>query len=79
MSFEGHVINGVVHLDNGATLPEGAAVRVEMVPVETRPPSSDELPTLYDTLAPFVGKAIGLSADMSVNLDHYLYGTPKRE
>jgi hypothetical protein len=79
MSFQGHVINGVVHLDNGATLPEGAAVRVEMLPAEPKSPSAEELPTLYDSLAPFVGKATGLPADMSVNLDHYLYGTPKRE
>jgi hypothetical protein len=33
---------------------------------------------LYDSLEPFVGKAEGLPADLSVNLDHYLYGMPKR-
>ena len=75
MTFQGHVKNGVVHLDDGAELPEGAAVRVELV--SAQPPK--EIPTLFDSLAPFIGKAEGLPPDMSVNLDHYLYGTPKRE
>jgi hypothetical protein len=79
MTFRGHVRNGVVLLDNGATLPEGAEVRVELMPARQDTPPPEETPTLYDSLEPFVGKAEGLPADMSVNLDHYLYGTPKRE
>jgi hypothetical protein len=79
MTLQGHVRNGVVLLDNGATLPEGAEVRVELVPARQDPPPPSETPTLYDGLEPFIGKAKGLPADMSVNLDHYLYGTPKRE
>ena len=78
MTFQGYVKNGVVHLDNGATLPEGAAVRVERAPARSNPPPAEETPTLYDSLEPFIGKAEGLPADLSVNLDHYLYGTPKR-
>ena len=78
MTFQGHVKNGVVHLDNGTTLPEGVAVRVELAPACPNTPPAEETPTLYDSLEPFIGKAEGLPADMSVNLDHYLYGTPKR-
>jgi hypothetical protein len=79
MTFQGHVKNGVVHLDNGATLPEGAQVRVELAPASSNSPPAEETPTLYASLEPFIGKADGLPPDMSVNLDHYLYGTPKRE
>ncbi|MBI1903293.1 MAG: hypothetical protein HYS13_19505 [Planctomycetia bacterium] len=79
MIFRGHVKNGVVHLDNGATLPEGAEVRVELAPARSKAPPAEETPSLYESLEPLIGKAEGLPADMSVNLDHYLYGTPKRE
>jgi hypothetical protein len=75
MTFQGRVKNGVVLLDNDAKLPEGAVVRVELLSAVP----GKEIPTLYDSLAPFIGKAEVLRADMSVHLDHYLYGTPKRE
>ncbi|HBI45433.1 MAG TPA: hypothetical protein DDY78_21655 [Planctomycetales bacterium] len=78
MTFQGHMKNGVVHLDDGVTLPEGAAVRVELTLARSNAPATEETPTLYDSLEPFIGKAEGLPADMSINLDHYLYGTPKR-
>ena len=35
--------------------------------------------SLADRLRAFIGKAKGLPPDMSVNLDHYLYGLPKQE
>ncbi len=35
---------------------------------------------LWDVLSEFAGKADGgMPSDMSINLDHYLYGTPKRK
>jgi len=71
MTLQGHVKNGVVLLDDGGTLPEGATVRVELVTSENSSPPA-EPPTIYESLAPFVGKAEGLPANMSVNLDHYL-------
>lgn len=79
MTYPGHVKNGVVLLDNGASLPDGAEVRVELVRAPPAAPATKETPTLYESLEAFIGKAEGLPADMSVNLDHYLYGTPKRE
>ena len=78
MTYLGHVKNGVVLLDDGATLPEGAEVRVELAPARSTTLTATEAPTLYESLESFIGKAQGLPADMSVNLDHYLYGTPKR-
>ncbi len=79
MTYRGHVKDGMVVLDNGAKLPDGAEVLVELAPARATAAPADEGPTLYDSLAPFIGKAEGLPSDMSVNLDHYLYGTPKRE
>ena len=38
MTFKGHVKNGVVLLDDGATLPEGAEVRVELAPARSTAP-----------------------------------------
>ena len=80
MVFLGIVRNGLVVLDNGAMLPEGAQVRVELV---CPPPNKGEVTgqeeTLYDRLKPFIGVLDDLPPDMSVNLDHYLYGVPKRQ
>ena len=45
--------------------------------VET--PAEDELPTLLERMKDFVGTVNNLPPDASVNLDHYLYGTPKRQ
>ena len=43
MTFQGHVKNGVVLLDDGAMLPEGAEVRVELAPARaSTPPSTPE-------------------------------------
>jgi hypothetical protein len=42
-------------------------------------PSDGEIPTLLERIKDFVGTVHDLPADASVNLDHYLYGTPKRQ
>jgi predicted DNA-binding antitoxin AbrB/MazE fold protein len=65
-------------------LPQGARVSLR---VEQTAPSAEqgagepngELPTLLDRLKDFVGTVPDLPPDASVNLDHYLYGTPKRQ
>ena len=67
MTFQGHVKNGVVLLENGATLPEGAEVRVELAPARANTSPAEETPTLYESLEPFIGKAEGQPADMSAN------------
>ena len=79
MTYRGRVNNGVVVLDDAVRLPEGLSVRVE--PADSVSHDSDEknIPTLLERLAPLVGKLEGLPPDASVNVDHYLYGLPKRE
>ena len=34
--------------------------------------------SLYERLKPVIGAAKGLPPDASVNVDHYLYGHPKK-
>ena len=66
------------------TLPNGTPVhlRVEtQSQVDTVEGKTDEgeIPTLLERLKDFVGTVHDLPPDASVNLDHYLYGTPKRQ
>lgn len=75
MSFRGHVQNGVIVFDESAGLPEGTEVRIDVV---EEPRSNDEPPSLYERLKAVLGQANGLPADASMNVDHYLYGHPKR-
>ncbi len=80
MTYRGHISNGVVVFDDAVALPEGSNVRVEPLESPQAPPAADEDgPTLFELLEPFIGKLEGLPPDASVNLDHYLYGLPKRE
>lgn len=79
MTYHGHVKNGAIVLDEPVELPEGAEVRIDLVCGPTDEGSGGEIPTLYERMEPFIGKAKGLPPDASVNLDHYLYGLPKRE
>jgi len=77
MVYRGHVKDGVVVLDGWVKLPEGAEVKVHLLTEAPGEAADEEIPTLYERLEPFVGKAPGLPPDASVNLDHYLYGVPK--
>ena len=71
MEYRGRVQGGVVVLEAGAVLPEGAEVRVA-------PVANDAGPTLYERLRSVVGKADWLPEDMAENHDHYIRGGPKR-
>ena len=68
MTMMGTVRNGRVELEPGATLPEGARVRIE--PVSQTP---DPLEGIAEDAV-----ATGIS-DLATQHDHYIYGTPKRE
>ena len=70
MTYRGHVKDGVVILDGGAQLPEGAEVDVAVV--------EGRRPAVWDKLLKLSGKAEGLPKDAARNIDHYLYGTPKK-
>ena len=66
-------------LDSSSALPDGAEVRVEIVPAESEGPLLDEHgQTLGQKLMKYAGRAVGLPEDAAVQHDHYLYGTPKR-
>ncbi len=77
MTFHGHIEDGRVVLDATPALPDGTAVVVTVVetPAETK---DREIPTLYERMKPFIGKIEGLPPDASRNIDHYLYGHPKK-
>lgn len=79
MVYRGHVEKGVVVLDDSAVLPEGLAVRIEPLEVAEKTSSLDkDGQTLGQKLLKHAGKSVGLPADLAVNHDHYLYGTPRK-
>ena len=78
MTFDGHVENGNIILDQTATLPEGAKVRIEVLAEEKHETSEPSIPTLYERLRNVVGQAKGMPTDAAINHDHYLYGHPKK-
>lgn len=71
MTLEGCVKNGAIVLEPGPSLPEGARVRVEVLPDSSGP-------TLFDSIGHLAGKATHLPPDAAEQHDHYLYGTPKK-
>ena len=76
MTYRGRVENGVVVFDSPVNLPEGASVDVILAPQTRR--ESSEGPTLLERLQPVLGTAQNLPADAAANVDHYLYGHPRR-
>ena len=79
MVYRGRVKNGVVILEQPCSLPEGAEVLVNATLPEHIRSQEQPVPTLQQRLAPFIGAAEGLPPDLSINHDHYLYGTPKAQ
>jgi predicted DNA-binding antitoxin AbrB/MazE fold protein len=72
------VENGVIRLEDSVALPEGAVVRVEVLPAAADRDSEAVGSSLYERLKPLIGAAKDLPPDASVNVDHYLYGHPKK-
>jgi hypothetical protein len=80
MTYRGRVKNGVVVLDGPGALPEGAVVSIRTVAGAGRVAKArKQAPTMYDRYKRCIGKAKGMPADASVNIDHYLYGAPKHK
>lgn len=73
MTYRGTVKGGVVVLDGSVKLPDGAAVRVDVLAGD----GQDDAPSLFDRLESVVGKAKGLPVDAAKSIDRDLYG-PKR-
>ena len=82
--LSGKVVNGVVVFENGETLPDGTVVNVEPIEGSENTDASHDVPhdiqRLRDMLLSFAGVINDpeLPTDLADNLDHYLYGTPKR-
>ena len=72
MILDGIVQNGMIVLNQGATLPEGTRVKVVADSPENAPRTTKEL------LMQFAGSMTGLPSDLAKNHDHYLHGTPKK-
>lgn len=75
MVYRGVVKNGVVVIEEGATLPEGTEVRIEPFARGETVPS--EGPTLIEQFGNVIGTVPDLPSDMAENHDHYLHGAPK--
>ena len=73
MVYHGTYHNGVVVLDEKIGLTEGQRVRVDVAP------ASEQEATVWQDLLKLSGAIKGGPSDASVNHDHYLYGSPKRE
>jgi hypothetical protein len=77
MTYQGHIENGKVVLDAAPILADGTAVVVTIVEKKVEG-AEREIPTLYERMKPFLGAVDGLPEDASQNIDHYLYGHPKK-
>jgi hypothetical protein len=78
MVYQGTVQNGVVVFPNGIQLPDGTPVQVELVsPIgQSKAKESNNEP--LDPIWRMGELAIDTGIpDLSVNIDHYLYGHPK--
>jgi predicted DNA-binding antitoxin AbrB/MazE fold protein len=75
---------GVFRPVQPVVLPEGTRVHLRVEEEKAAEHAADksadsEIPTLLERMKGFVGTVHDLPEDASVNLDHYLYGTPKRQ
>ena len=76
MTFTGHVVDGHIVLDSPLALPEGAAVRVELVTPSSSEATRAEPPVvLRERLKNFLSHPpLDLPPDAAENHDGYLYG-----
>jgi hypothetical protein len=75
MVYTGTVQNGVVVFENGIRLPDGTPVRVETISKEASNQTNSSEEDALLNISNFA-EDIGVP-DLSVNIDHYLYGHPK--
>lgn len=77
MIYQGTIQNGVVVFANGVQLPEGAVVRVELLPkpgLKQAIIDDDQLDPVWRMAE--LAEDTGIK-DLGMNIDHYLYGHPK--
>ncbi len=81
MSFilNGRFKGGVVVLDDPADIPEGAAVRVEVLSTNNESDLIDQQGlTLGEKMLLYASKLTDLPVDLALNHDHYLHGNDKK-
>jgi hypothetical protein len=78
MEHRGHVVDRVIVLDDGSSLPEGTEVRVQPVKKPGKKPTKKSKTPLGQQLMRFAGIAKGLPTDLATNHDHYLHGRPRK-
>lgn len=71
MTYRGRVLGGLIVPEEGAQLPEGSEVRIEIEVWPAAPPGPDALFSMAE-LAVETG-----IPDLATNVDPYLYGHPK--
>jgi hypothetical protein len=78
MVYQGTVQNGVVVFESGIHLPEGSPVTVELLSVPDEAPQPKLDPDQLDPVFRMgeLAEDAGIP-DLSINIDHYLYGHPK--
>ena len=83
MTHKGHIENGVIVPDEPIKVKNGTSILFEF---SVEPSSADARgtedgeanPSLTQLLSRFAGRAQTLPEDAAENLDHYLYGVPKK-
>ena len=76
MTYRGHIENGAVVLDESADLPEGAGVEINVL--AGNGDSQAGADHAHAGLMRFAGIIEDMPEDASLNVDHYLYGHPKK-
>lgn len=80
----GKVVDGVVVFENGESLPEGTSVKIAPVAELPTEDATEDVPEDVRRMREMLLSHAGviddpdLPRDLADNLDHYLYGTPRR-
>jgi hypothetical protein len=86
MTIRGKVKKGKILLDKPLAFPDGTEVEVRPIkqrktaakkPKAAKPKARQR--SLAERFANVIGNATGLPPDASINHDHFLYGTPKKQ
>lgn len=80
MTIEAFIENGQIVLPSPINLPDGTKVRVEPMESGAEPGGRVDggAATLYDRMKSVIGIAEDLPSDAARNVNHYLYGHPKK-
>lgn len=83
MTYKGKVQNGIIQVEGGVRLPEGAEVQIELADTAEPEIGKTNEPTIGQKLAALGRWAetqpTDLPEDLALNHDHYLHGVPKRQ